>query len=255
VLLPHPTAQSVLGTALHVLLRNALRTAAFPTLGIALPGGVATFRAPAFQHVWWIALGWSLAEVATGVVQGYEMLALYHDALVPEGRARELVTSAVEVPAWAPKTNGSRSASPPRAADERLRESLSRGEDGGTSMDVAGSPVRGRQRKLSFSSVPMANNDAEIQLEVDRDFDELIAVKAREELEDLYGFPPLVSLGLFPGQSKIDLLTVQPFPGNYSTCRSSYRVCCALRLYCCPSALSYYFPRGTSPRPSPRPQL
>ncbi|KAI0252251.1 hypothetical protein BJV78DRAFT_1275022 [Lactifluus subvellereus] len=156
VLLPHPTAQSVLGTALHVLLRNALCTAAFPMRGLTLPSGIATFRAPAFRHVWWLALGWSLAEVVTGIAQGYETLALYRDVLVPEGRARELLMS----------------------------------EDGGTIMDVAGSPVRGRWPDPSSSSV-RTTNDAEIQLEVDRDFDELVAVKAREELEELYGFPPI----------------------------------------------------------------
>ena len=193
-------------------------------------------------------MGWSLAEVATGVVQGYEALAMYRDVFVPESRARELVTSAVAVPAWAPRNNGSRSASPPRAADEQLRESLSRGEDGGTSIDVAGSPVRSRQRGPSFSSVPMAN-DVEIQLEVDREFDELVAVKAREELEDLYGFPPVVSLDCFLG-IKDRLLTVPP--GNYSTYLSSCRACCASRLYCCPSALSFCCRRGTLPRPSPR---
>jgi hypothetical protein len=246
VMLPHPTAQSVLGTALHVFLRNALRTAAFPTLGLSLPGGVATFRAPAFQHTWWLALGWSLAEVAAGVAQGYETLTLYRDALVPEGRARELVTSAVTAPAWEPKTDRNQSLSPPRVADERLRESLSRGEDGGVSMDIAGSPVRGRRLEPSFTSIQIGN-DAETQLEVDRDFDELIAVKAREELEDLYGFAPIVSF--FPSMK--DKLLIVP-PTNCSTCPSSSHVCCASRRYSCPSALSYFSRRGILPRPSPR---
>jgi hypothetical protein len=203
VILPHPTAQSVLGTALHVFLRNALRTAAFPTLGLSLPGGIATFRAPAFRHAWWLALGWSLAEVAAGVAQGYETLTLYRDALIPEGRAREIVTSAVTAPAWELKNNRNESSSPPRAADERLRESLSRGEDGGMSMDISGSPVRGRRLEPSFTSIQIGN-DAETQLEVDRDFDELVAVKAREELEDLYGFAPIVSLKLVDEGSVID---------------------------------------------------
>ncbi len=191
-LLPHPTATSVLGTALHVLLRNTLRTAAFPML--AIPAGAATFRAPAFQRVWWLALGWSLAEVATGIAQGYETLALYRDVLVPESTARELVASALAAPTQPPKINGSDSASPPRAADERLRESLSRGEDGGgPCVEVVASPVRGRQRLPSYRSAWTAANDEEIRLEVDKDFDELVAVKAREELEELYGFPAIVS--------------------------------------------------------------
>ena len=162
--------------------------------------------------MWWLALGWSLAEVAAGVAQGYETLALYRDVLVPESNARELVASALAPSTWPlpqpppppPATqNGGgsdNSPSPPRAADERLRESLSRGEDGGggggsgACAEVAGSPpVRGRQLQSASRSAWTAASDAEIRLEVDKDFDELVAVKAREELEELYGFPAIVS--------------------------------------------------------------
>jgi hypothetical protein len=100
------------------------------------------YRAPAFRRLWWFALGWSLAEVAVGIVQGYEMLALYRDVLVPEGRARELAAATLSARARAPKNGGARvtSASPPRARDERLWESMSRAEDGVTISEVIGSP-------------------------------------------------------------------------------------------------------------------
>jgi hypothetical protein len=201
VLLPHPTATSVLGTALHVILRNALRTAALPMLALATPGGFATFHAPAFRRVWWLALGWSLAEVTAGIAQGYEMLALYRDVLVPEGEARKLVAEALAAAAATRphKNGGSDSASSPRAADERLRESLSRGEEGGPAVEATGSrsPVCERQQlqQASCRSSWMATaNDAEMQLEVDNDFEALVAVKARDELEELYGCPAIVSL-------------------------------------------------------------
>lgn len=204
LLLPHPTASSALGTALHVLLRNALRTAAFPMLALATPSGAATFDAPAFRRVWWLALGWSLAEVTAGIAQGYETLGLYRDVLVPEGEARELVASALAAARGPPKNGNNDSTSSVRTADERLRESLSRGEDGGTAIEVASSPVRGReqqqqQQQTSCRSLSMAaTNDTEIQLEVDKDFDVLVAIKAREELEELYGFPAIVSFfGIF----------------------------------------------------------
>jgi len=195
VLFPHPTATSVLGTALHVVLRTALRTAALPMLALTVPGGTATFRAPAFQRVWWLGLGWSLAEVTAGIVQWYETLELYRDVLVPESDAHELVASATSTwPPTQPKTNesGRDSVSPPPAADEWLRESLSRGEDGGSGTEALGSPVRGRQQQQQATDrLSCVTNDAEIQLEVDRDFDELVAVKAREELEELYGYPAI----------------------------------------------------------------
>lgn len=170
-------------------------------LALATPGGAATFYAPAFGRVWWLALGWSLAEVTTGVVQGYKTIALYHDVLVPEGEAREFVASAVAVTTGALKNGGSDRAS------SRLRESLSRGEDGGPAAEVAESPVQSReqqqqqQRQESHRSSLVASseaNDAEIQLEVDKDFDALLALKAREELEELYGLPAIVSCWVFP---------------------------------------------------------
>jgi hypothetical protein len=188
-------ATSALGTALHVILRNALRTAAFPMLALSTPGGYATFRAPEFRRVWWLALGWSLAEVTAGIAQEYEALALYRDVLVPEGEARELVAKVVAAVGMGSQKNGGSDGSSPRAADERLRESLSRGEEGGS---AAGSPVSGRQNQKSqqassHSSWMSTASDAEIQIEVDNDFDTLVAVKARDELEELYGCPVIVS--------------------------------------------------------------
>jgi hypothetical protein len=172
-------------------------------LALTIPGGAATFNAPAFRRVWWLALGWSLAEVTAGIAQGYETLALYRDVLVPEGDAREFAASAsaAAVTTGPPKNGGSNggsdSTSSRRVADEWLRESLSRGEDGGPTVEVAGSPVRERQQQQASSRSSWAADDAEIQLEVDNDFDALVAFKVREELEELYGFPAVVSLWVF----------------------------------------------------------
>ncbi|KAI0042744.1 hypothetical protein FA95DRAFT_1584333 [Auriscalpium vulgare] len=164
---------TILSTATHVLLRTALRIAAFPLLSlrIALTHPSATFHDAVFRRVWWLALGWSAAEVSVGVAQGYEQLALYRDVLVPEGEVRALLHMR--------RKPHSASASPRRGgpsytvSDEQLRESLSRGEDWGR---------QGVERRPS---------DADVRLEVDQDLDQLIALKAREELEDLYGFPAI----------------------------------------------------------------
>ena len=40
-------------------------------------------------------------------------------------------------------------------------------------------------------------NGGACQLEVDKDFEALVAVKARDELEELYGCPAIVSLVFF----------------------------------------------------------
>ncbi|KAI0316471.1 hypothetical protein OF83DRAFT_1126600 [Amylostereum chailletii] len=161
-LLPSTPAQ-VLHTALTVLLRTLLRIAALPILGVQhhLARGAPTFRAPAFARVWWIALGWSLAEVSVGVAQGYDQLALYRDVLVSPARARELVAL------W----------TRPR------RTSKSRGSRDGSGGSIGGSGGGGRMQLARMPS------EAEIRLEVDRDLDQLVALKTREELEELYGVP------------------------------------------------------------------
>jgi hypothetical protein len=257
LLLPHPTATSALGTALHVILRTALRTAAFPMLALAAPSGYATFRAPVFRRVWWLALGWSLAEVTAGIAQDYEALALYRDVLVPQGEARELVAKVVAAAGTGPLKNGGSDGSSPRAADERLRESLSRGEEGGPAVEPAGSPVSGQQHQKSQqassrSSWMAAANDAEIQIEVDKDFDVLVAVKARDELEELYGCPVIVSLWnfcLFIMVADCQLCV------NCSACLCPCFACCASRRCYSPSALCCSYRQGTSPRLYPRRQL
>ena len=166
-------------------------------LALATPGGAATFYAPAFGRVWWLALGWSLAEVTAGVVQGYKTIALYRDVLVPEDEARELVASAAAVATGASRNGGSDGAS------SRMRGSFSRGENGGSAVEVAESPVRSREQQQwheSHRSSLVASseaNDADISLEVDKDFDALLALKAREELEELYGYPAIVSCDVF----------------------------------------------------------
>jgi hypothetical protein len=65
---------------------------------------------------------------------------------------------------------------------------MSRGEDGVAVSEVIRSPVR---------HFPTTANGVDIQVEVDKDFDELVAIKAREELEELYGFPAIVSFRYF----------------------------------------------------------
>lgn len=244
MLLPNPTATSTLGSALHIIVRNVLRTAAFPILALATPGGAATFYAPAFERVWWLALGWSLAEVTAGVVQGYETIVLYRDVLVPEGGARELVTTGTL------KNGGSES------SGSRLRESLSRGEDGGPAVEGTESPVRSREqqqqqlRQESYRSSVVASSeasDAEIRLEVDKDFDELLALKAREELEELYGFPAIVSYWV----CRLNIYLSRKCSACLCLCPASF----ASRRYSFLSAFSCSCQQDTLPRHSRGPQL
>lgn len=171
---PGPT--TIFSTALHVLLRNLLRLAALPILRVRhyMDYPHPNPADPAFWRVWWLALGWSLAEVAVGVAQGYEQIGLYRNALVPAARVHEL-EALTRAQTKQPRVgSGERGGSSSRAAS--AHDDSRRGD----------SAVREPDRRPTMQRWP---SEAEMVLEVERDLDTLITLKAREELEDMYGIP------------------------------------------------------------------
>lgn len=180
---------TVLSTALHTTLTAFLRLSAFAVLLIPhymlyphTPGPdsetYTTWRDPAFRRVWWVALGWAAAEVVVGITQGFAALALYKDALVrPE--EEEGILKTIGTPDHlrdiSPHTiTTSSGVSHPQnasssAVDVELRANLRNREGNGRLGDA-------------------------IRTQVDRDLDMLLVIKEREELEEVYGMPVIVSL-------------------------------------------------------------
>lgn len=138
-----------------------------------------TWLDPAFRRVTWLAIGWSLAEVVVGVVQGYEQLALYRDVLVPEGREEEFLNGAKDG-SLSPMRHMSRYSGSPSQSRSRLDE-----DEVMTNATIT-QHNNGRNGDVN-------GEDAEIRSQVDHDLDQLLAIKAREELEELYGIPAIVS--------------------------------------------------------------
>jgi hypothetical protein len=81
----------ILHTALHVTLYNLLRLSILPILSIRedMKSTVPAYSDYAFKRIWWISLGWSIAEVGVAIWQGYEQVALYKEVMIPEWRVRE----------------------------------------------------------------------------------------------------------------------------------------------------------------------
>lgn len=152
-----------------------------------------TYLDPTFRRIIWLAIGWSMAEVVVGVAQGYEQILLYKDVLVPEGRAKEFLrafkdggasASADTSALWNNSGIWTRSSGffedgegrySPHATITRDRASNGEGWDG------AGHRMYSGQ-----------NGDVTVQLQVEKDLDQLLVLKAREEIEDVYGIPPIV---------------------------------------------------------------
>lgn len=166
----------VLHASLHVIVYDLLRLTILPILGIRndVEHDFPTRSDYAFLRVWWVSLGWSFVEVIVAVWQGYEQLALYKDVMIPDSRVKDLLRSMI----------------PP---EERDYEEI-------PVVDLAACkhklipPLPHAHERLSATDLLLpvqrsANEDDELE----QNLDKLARIKSREELEQVYGGPVIVS--------------------------------------------------------------
>ena len=149
--------------------------------------------------MWWLALGWAAAEGVAGIKQGYEAIALYRDVLVIARR----VTDSSGVPSRKPSNEQNAqileareslrvvTTGLPSSSEQQYRiglDTLAFEEDN----DVQGE----RTPLLPHNGTGKYASSDELRLEVERDFDQLIAIRNREELEEVYGMPMIVSAAI-----------------------------------------------------------
>ncbi|KAF8797555.1 hypothetical protein BYT27DRAFT_7204351 [Phlegmacium glaucopus] len=222
-------SQTIITTILSATLQTTsnllFRQIAIPILLIpyyASKQGYGTWQDVAFRRVWWVALGWAAVEAVVGVEQGYESIALYKDVLVS-------VNTSVWNTEMETRRNSRLAESRNTYSNERLEtpQKQSRDDVNATSkrMDsenqrqwlnagLASSPIqRTSSRSVGSSHIstdeappPISNerqpllrvltqkpNDESERLqaesEVERDLDQLVALKSRQELEEAYGMP------------------------------------------------------------------
>lgn len=169
-LLHSPIWNTLVFNLFHVVLSQLLRLSALPILNVrhrmAYP--LPTWKDPAFSRVWWVALGWALADVAVGITQGYEQLVLYREVMVPEDRVQDVLVR------WKSGLSGV-------------------GEwSGSSSNDALPLSPRAIQSFGREHAKPRSIEEA-VKLAVDKDLEEIVRLKDREELEEIYGVPPIVS--------------------------------------------------------------
>jgi len=175
-----------------------------------------SWKDDAFKRVWWVALGWAAAEAVVGVKQGYESIALYKDVLVNVNMSSTLNTEmgSRERPAapkkqneneredvdttttitskqmdWENQRRNRDSTSSPHIQQQlQQQHSLSTGSNILTEAPISDE----RQPLLGILTTRLDDeSDERLQAEndVERDLDQLIALKNREELEEVYGIP------------------------------------------------------------------
>ncbi|KAJ3557632.1 hypothetical protein NM688_g1370 [Phlebia brevispora] len=173
-----PFFTTFLFNVVHTIVFNFLRITSLPILGIRqkMQYSRPTWRDPVFRSVWWLSLGWAIIDVIVGIAQSYAQLALYRNVMVPEDRIAEILASSS---AEESRTNLLSS------SDEVLPLTLSPRHDAppnGACPGENGKRVRlvpGNTRSL----------DEAIRLAVDKDLEQLVNLKEREDLEEIYGFP------------------------------------------------------------------
>ncbi|KAH9943905.1 hypothetical protein B0H21DRAFT_747519 [Amylocystis lapponica] len=163
-------AGTLLFHIIYAILSQLLRLAALPILHIRhrMLYPLPTWQDPAFHRVWWVALGWACVEVGAGIVQGYEQIALYRNAMVSEATVREWLTR------WKDGTADNGNAQGHTPQEEILP--LSPRTPG-----TAQSAPQKAQRPHTINDV--------VRMAVEQDVEQLITLKEREELEEIYGLP------------------------------------------------------------------
>ena len=186
-------------------------------------------RSAAFRVIWWTGLGWAITEDTIGTAQGYQSIGLYKDVLVSIHRKSKLGKSS---PLKSDNGKGKQTALPRDDVPEPQHESptsygtwapasQSPFEQASSSANAAATATENQPllRQTSNISVitsssfasfslhpsvawdnPLEEGGAEddeaesqLQLQVERDIDHLLAFKRREELQELYGMPFIVS--------------------------------------------------------------
>ena len=182
-----------------------------------------------FHIVWWTALGWSIAEATIGTTQGYQAISLYKEILVSArrkskiGHPSQFEADNIPGPRQGNENGkGKQVASPcddvplPRREPNAYGTLSNDPATSGANMAISGErePLLRKGSDLSvitsssFASLSLHpsiawdnpaeqgdvdSEESQLQVQVDRDIDHLLAFRKREELEELYGMPFIVS--------------------------------------------------------------
>ncbi|KAK7688782.1 hypothetical protein QCA50_008322 [Cerrena zonata] len=169
--------RTILFNLSYAFVYNVLRTAALPILHVRheMDYPLPTWRDLAFRRVWWVALGWALIETIVGIAQDYAQIGLYKNVMVSEDKFVALEDGGFG--------EGSTSAEVLPMSPTRMDSSRNPEEQ--PLLSRVGSS--GSNSKLSVTS---AASEAEaLEMEVESDLEQLLNIKEREELEEIYGLP------------------------------------------------------------------
>lgn len=161
----HPMFTTLIFNAIYVTIYNLLRISSLPILRVRER---MKYRHPSchdgiFLTVWWLAIGWAAIDVAVSIIQSYVHIALYKNVMVPEEQAADILAQGDETPQLL-------------SASQEILPLSPRQESPKDSQDESG---------------PNSVQEA-IRLAVDQDLEQLVNLKEREDVEEIYGVPIIV---------------------------------------------------------------
>ena len=177
-----------------------------------------TWTDDAFKRVWWVALGWAAAEAVVGVKQGYESIALYKDVIVNVNMSTMDTEMGSRERSAAPKNQNQNEGDDVDTTPKQMDWKNQQCKD-----SITSSPhIQQQQYSLSIGSKHLLTEESPLPIsdehqpllrtrldddsderllqaenDVERDLDQLIALKNREELEEVYGIPFIVTFFSF----------------------------------------------------------
>ena len=163
-----PIITTLVFNVLHVILYNFFRLAPLAILRLRdeMQHSRPSWHDPVFYRVWWLSLGWATIDVAVGIWQGYAQIGLYRNVMIPEDRVPQILAQGSTVASATSLLSPSEEALPL-------------------------TPRQDTAKAIAVKRPPTSLDDA-IRFAVDQDLEQLVNLKEREDLEDVYGLPVIV---------------------------------------------------------------
>ena len=163
---------------------NTIRISAFPILRVRhqMDYLYPVYRDFAFRRVWWLALGFAAFDAVVGIAQDYSQIALYKTVMIPEENIAEVVNQE--------NTDGSNIHGGVEPSYENEVHPMSPRLEASLSSNLVLSRV-----ESDGSTDPFGHSrglSEELEREVDHDIEQLVSLKEREDVEQIYGLPIIV---------------------------------------------------------------
>ncbi|KAI0339128.1 hypothetical protein BDW22DRAFT_1362087 [Trametopsis cervina] len=166
-----PFLSTLLFNMVYVAIYNLLRLSSLPILRVRdrMKHSRPSCHDSIFRTVWWISLGWAAIDVAVGIVQSYTQISLYRNVMIPAEQTAEILAQGSGIESQTPHLV--------TASQEIL-------------------PLSPRNEGFKQGTATSGTLDEAIRLAVDQDLEQLINLKDREDVEEIYGMP-VINIPIF----------------------------------------------------------